>query len=144
MLVIVVGRVVVGIRRQIESLLHGSIIRCHKCTGYGIVTLPSRLSPPHHRFVSDMSRFMNSRGFPCLFPPFFDPPLANHARHPTRNAPVAAMATMTKGFGGIWPFPTPRITRPRGMPVAHPFAAAAAAGPTFVPCASANVRESEG
>ena len=32
---------------------------------------------------------MNSRGFPCLFPPLFDPPLANHARHPTRNAPVA-------------------------------------------------------
>ena len=83
-----------------------------------------------------MSRFMNSRGFPCLFPPLFDPPLANHARHPTRNAPVATMATTTNGFGGIWPFPTPRIARPRGMPVAHPFAAAAAAGPTFVPCAS--------
>ena len=72
---------------------------------------------------------MNSSGFPFLFPPASPPALdANHARHPTRSTPVAARLTTTNGFGGTAPLLTPRNTRPKGMPSAHPFAAAAAAG----------------
>ena len=80
---------------------------------------------------------MNSSGFPFLFPPASPPALdANHARHPTRSTPVAARLTTTNGFGGTAPLLTLRNTRPKGMPSAHPFAAAAAAGRTFAPRAS--------
>ena len=79
---------------------------------------------------------MNSSGFPFLFPPAppLPPPLANHARHPTRSTPVATMLTVTKAWGGKAPLPMARSISPAGTPTAQPFAAAIAAGPTFVPC----------
>lgn len=43
------------------------------------------------------------------------------------------METMTNGCGGSWPLLAERSTNPAGTPAAHPFAAAAAAGPTLVP-----------
>ena len=93
--------------------------------------------PPHQRLVRDMSRFINSSGFPFLFPPAPPPPAprpANHVRQPTSNAPLATMATIAKGAGGKEPLPMDRSTRPAGTPAITPFAAANAALLVLVPC----------
>mmetsp|Transcript_4188 Transcript_4188/g.15554 ORF Transcript_4188/g.15554 Transcript_4188/m.15554 type:complete len:243 (+) Transcript_4188:43-771(+) len=95
--------------------------------------------PPHQRLVRDMSRFINSSGFPFLFPPAPAPPAprpANHVRQPTSNAPLATMATIAKGAGGKEPLPMDRSTRPAGTPAITPFAAANAALLVLVPLAS--------
>lgn len=93
-----------------------------------------------------MSRFINSSGFPFLFPPAPAPPAprpANHVRQPTSNTPLATMATIAKGTGGGAPLPMDRSTRPAGTPAITPFAAANAALLVLVLC-DRSYRERDG
>ena len=109
-------------------------------TGLQTLYVTLNASPSHQRLVRDMSRLINSSGFPFLFPPAppftLDPPApANHVLQPTSSTPFATMATTMNGVGATAPLPMDRSTRPNGTPAIHPLAAANAALLVFVPCA---------
>jgi hypothetical protein len=110
-----------GARKTTAMNKHSSVGRfvCHKRTQRSARTPERKTRHAHQRLVSPMRRFINSSGFPCLFPPpppppLPPPPLANHARHPTSNTPVATCGVRINAGASSREFRNPSLETPAG------------------------------